>query len=156
MGWYGDYDSAKDVVAEKVSLARPDAEILGTKATKTYGAILFERNGEKHIDFFIFREDMYKPLPWVENMNRIPDSWIRQALPFSGEYGQKIYAEYMERKKAPKLSDILEQGASYRIWGQYTAIYRYKVKRTHVFELPNGQLTRFRSLEPQDVVKLEQ
>ena len=153
MGWYGDYSHPEEVIAEKLRFSG-GVEICGKKATRRYGAVLYRDGDLYQIDYFIFRDNCYKPLSWAEGIDHLPKSWISRVLPNATETEIKIYQEYMERKKAPTLDDVLVPGRTYRIWNSYTAKYRYKQKRSHIFELPDGSLTRFRRLEVQDLKEL--
>lgn len=49
--------------------------------------------------------------------------------------------------KELRLDDILVTGQKYKIWDEHIAIYRFKDKRTFVFELPDGSLTKFTGLK---------
>jgi len=50
-----------------------------------------------------------------------------------------------------RLDDILVSGQQYKIWDKHIATYRFKEKRTHVFELSDGRLTKFTNLKVEDV-----
>lgn len=56
--------------------------------------------------------------------------------------------------KEIRLDDILVTGQTYKIWDTHIAIYRFKEKRTHVFELPDGRLTKFTNLKVDGVKHL--
>ena len=160
MGWYGNYSHPDDVVEEKVSFARRNnIEILDTKTTKNWGGILYKNEvGNIIIDFFIFREEMYKPLSWADRPNVIPSKWITAVLPFASDYERKLYEEYKaekQKKKAePKLDDVLVVGQKYLVWGKHEAIYSHKYNRSHVFILPGEGATRFRNLKVTDLQKI--
>ncbi|HFL8377444.1 TPA: hypothetical protein ACG8WC_001635 [Enterococcus faecium] len=81
MGWYGDYSSANEVIEEKKGYAKNGLEIVGTKVTKTYGIILFkDAEGTYDIDSFIFRDEMYKPIYFLNDspayFKKIPKKWL--------------------------------------------------------------------------------
>ena len=109
MGWHGNYDSTNDVVNE----IKNDFKILDKKCLKSYGCCLYEhkKTGDKGIDYFIFKDGMYKPIHWVEGGSRIPKRWINEIKPFMSEYTKERYEEKMqikaESRKKPKLDDIL-------------------------------------------------
>lgn len=152
MGWYGDYDNTNEVI-EKIS---NDFKILDYKCLKSYGCCLYEHKetGEKNIDYFIFKDGMYKTIHWVEGGNRIPKRWINEIKPFMNEYTKELYKEEMQRqakkRKKPKLDDILEKGKKYKIFGKYEATYIFKEKRTHIFNY-DGELTKFVGLNTDNV-----
>ena len=152
MGWYGDYKCSEDVI----DLISSDYEILDKKCMKSYGACLYEHKTtkEKGIDYFLFKDGMYKPLDWVEGFNRIPKTWIKEVEPFMSDYIKERYKEILKNKEAkknkPKLDDILEIGKNYKIWGKHEVTYVTKRKRTHIFNL-NGELTKFTGLKVDDV-----
>ena len=56
--------------------------------------------------------------------------------------------------KEVKLDDILVVGQQYKIWDTHIVTYRFKEKRTHVFELPDGRLTKFTNLQVDGVKHL--
>lgn len=159
MGWHGDYEHPNDVIEEKIRYGRSNGiEILEKKSTKKWGAILYKADGVPHIDYFIFRDEMYKPLNWIEGPNLIPAKWINMVLPYEDDYTQKRYEEYKEeqrrKKAAPKLDDILIRGNKYLIWDKYEVIYSHKLARSHIFKLPDGDYTRFTKLSVKDVVEI--
>lgn len=152
MGWYGDYKCSEDVI----NLISSDYKILDKKCLKSYGCCLYEHKetGKKGIDYFIFKDGMYKTINWVEGGNRIPKRWISEIKPFMSEYTQELYEEEMQRqaekRKKPKLDDILNKGKKYKIFGKHEAIYVFKEKRTHIFNY-EGKLTKFVGLKVDDV-----
>lgn len=152
MGWYGDHKCSEDVF----DLISSDYEILDKKCMKSYGACLYEHKetGEKGIDYFLFKDGMYKTIHWIEGGSKIPKRWISEIKPFMSEYTKKRYEEEMqlqaEKGKKPKLDDILKTGKKYKIWGKHEATYVFKEKRTHIFNL-NEELTKFTGLKVDDV-----
>ncbi|HBL8376150.1 TPA: hypothetical protein LTU46_002666 [Enterococcus faecium] len=157
MGWYGDYSSANEVIEEKKGYAKNGLEIVDTKVTKTYGIILFkDAEGTYDIDSFIFRDEMYKPIYFLNDspayFKKIPKKWLKF---FVGDQ-EKMVKQQLDRIKEennkPNLDDLLVAGKTYSIWdGSYVAVYQYKLKRSFIFRLQDGSLTRFTRLSAGDV-----
>ncbi|HFL8297685.1 TPA: hypothetical protein ACG4Z5_002729 [Enterococcus faecium] len=157
MGWYGDYSSANEVIEEKKGYAKNGLEIVGTKVTKTYGIILFKDAERTYdIDSFIFRDEMYKPIYFLNDspayFKKIPKKWLKF---FVGDQEKMVKLQLdriKEESNKPKLDDLLVAGKTYSIWdGSYVAVYQYKLKRSFIFRLQDGSLTRFTRLSAGDV-----
>ena len=93
MGWYGSYSNSTEVLEETKRGARQqNYKILDEKICSSYGALLYKTSEDKiYIDYFIFKDESYKPLLWTDGAKRIPKKWIKQALPFADEFTLKIY-----------------------------------------------------------------
>lgn len=160
MGWYGDYQNSGEVIKEKLSYAnKKELLILGTKHTKSWGAILYQTSEKTvDIDFFIFKDTMYKPLSWSDRPNLIPKVWISAVLPHANDYEKQQYNDYLDNKNkekdAPKLDDILVVGKKYKVWNEHIATYMFKQKRSFIFKLDNGSLTRFTNLKPSGITEI--
>ena len=157
MGWYGNYDSSKEVIEEKKYYAK-NAEIIAEKSTSKWGAILYKIKESYEIEFFIFEQGCYKPLSWADRPNLIPKAWINKVLPSASDYDKTLYKEYLTYSKEIKgrkkeLDSLLTPNKKYLIWGKHEAIYKFKKKNSHVFDF-NGTLTRFRKLELEDVKEI--
>ena len=104
MGRFGDYNNTQEIIEEKKRGARQQGFcILGEKSYKGWGAILYKNpKNEIHIDYFIFKRGMYKPLNWIDGLtihhHRIPKNWIDKALPFETNYIINLYEQHMAEK----------------------------------------------------------
>ncbi|MCJ0761542.1 hypothetical protein MTQ26_17785, partial [Enterococcus faecium] len=83
---------------------------------------------------------------------KIPKNWLKF---FVGDQ-EKIVKRQLDRIKEesnkPRLDDLLVAGKTYSIWdGSYIAVYQYKHKRSFIFRLQDGSLTRFTRLSVGDV-----
>ena len=165
MGWYGDYKNVNEVMAEKESeIERSDRYIVySTKETKTYGIILVKDTLDDSfaLESFIFYEGSYKPIYFLSDSNyfsRIPKKWLKllnseRQIQLIKEQ-KEIAKEERERKASqPSLDSILVVGKQYKIWDTHTATYKFKEKRSYIFE-KDGRLTRFTSLKPTDVKEI--
>jgi len=160
MGWYGDYDNVEDVLEEtRRSIEIKGYKVIDTKATKSYGLTLFKTDkGDVHLDSFIFRKGMYKPIGFLyDDLSRfkvIPKAWLNQLTNSRDiEQVKKQTKALKAEQKKPKLDDILIKDETYLVWGEYEAIYCHKNKRTFVFKV-NGEYTRFTNLKPEHVTLL--
>lgn len=166
MGWYGNYNNIEEVIGEtERGIERLDYQTLDIKKTKTYAIILYRNDlNEIQIDSFIynhkpFGKGVYKPI-WFLNdenyFNRIPKKWLKL---FNTEENIKIIEEQKEilrqkreqKRKEPKLDDILEVGRKYKIWGEHEVEYAFKKKRTHIFKNSSGGYIKFTRLKAKDV-----
>ena len=161
MGWYGDYKDTQEVIDETVLyIDREKSVVIDTKAMKTYGIILYRKeDGTHEIYSFIFGDEMYKSIYFLNDsgyFSKIPKKWL--ALLTTDEQ-KKYIAEQKEiiakKKDAPKLDDFLEVGKVYLVWGEHKAMYQYKHKRSHVFKLRDGSMTRFRNLKISDLQEIK-
>lgn len=106
MGWYGDYNNSSEVMDETERGAKQqNCEVLDKKICSSYGALLYKAPDKRIlIDYFIFNKGKYKPLCWVDGYGlyakRIPQKWIKQALPYANEYLRQLYK--MEHTKKEK------------------------------------------------------
>ena len=158
MGWFGNYRGVDEVVEEKRRSWDSKYEILEVKARKAYASMLVKEKGSEklYIEYFIFRNDMYKNIDWFDPMHisRTPKKWINKIYPQLDNYEKKWVDEYIqkleEKKKIPKLSDILEKGKTYKIFDKYMATYSHKENRTYLFWY-EGRMTKFVGLKPEHV-----
>ncbi len=68
------------------------------------------------------------------------------------EDGRLLPNSVKEENNKPNLDDLLVAGKTYSIWdGSYVAVYQYKLKRSFIFRLQDGSLTRFTRLSAGDV-----
>lgn len=153
MGWFGDYNNTQEVLNETINA---NYKVLDKEARKDWGGLLYQpKSGKILIDYFIFRDGMYKPLSWLDGIRRIPKSWIKQTLPFADEWELGRYKEHLEyvkqKAKEPKLDDVLVIGEKYLIWDKYEVTYSEKCKRTYVFKQNNGTFIRFKNLKVKDL-----
>lgn len=168
MGWFGYYRNVASVVTEKTfDIEQTDyLQVVAVKETKTYGIILYRdtlNNNEHYIDSFIFEDGMYKPInfldDFVDYFKRIPKKWhnVLSINPEQEEIINKqnnlVKSEAKKRKEErEKLEHLLVEGQIYSVWnGQFEAEYHGKIKRSHVFRLDDGQLTRFTKLKHYDL-----
>ena len=110
MGWTGNYTNTTEVIKEVKMYLPKGTTILGEIARKSYGAILYETlNRAKYIRYFIFKNNMYKPLLWAENIPHIPKQWIKQILPFATKFELEEYEAYQEYLKREKKDTHMEK-----------------------------------------------
>lgn len=162
MGWYGDYESTKDVVQEMKLGGSKHLKVLEEKTIKNKGALLIfdvDKN-EKFIDYFIFADGMYKPLHWTDGIDFIPEKWIKRVLDCNASTtDREAYEDYKSKKEEKKennkiMNEFLKKGFQYRIARRsnperiYT--YEFKLKRTHIFSY-QGNLIKFPNLKLTDI-----
>lgn len=110
MSWVGNYTNTTEVIKEVKTYLPKDTTILGEIAKKSYGAILYETpNGVKDVRYFIFENNMYKDLPWAENVPHIPKQWVKQILPFATKFELEEYEAYQEYLKREKKDTHMEK-----------------------------------------------
>ena len=162
MGWYGDYANVDEVLNENVHFFGRNERytVVDTKKTKSYGMILLKNDFDNSHDLFcfIFHDGMYKIIDFLNDYNYfrfIPSSWINKLTTDSQLKAikhQKDIIKNQKKQKAlqPKLEDILVRGKTYKIWDEHVAVFKYKEKRSFIFE-KDGRLTKFTSLKYSDV-----
>lgn len=160
MGWYGTYSDNFEVASERKNDRDFNSrhELLDEKIMKSYGLLLYKNRetSEIFVDHWIFRGEDYKPLgsSLIECYKKLPKNWLPMLDQEEILEAKNYYKTEAEQKKkhSNKLEEILVVGKTYEIYG-YQAIYKFKRKRSHIFEV-NGSLTRFTRLTFHDVKEL--
>lgn len=160
MGWTSPFYSVEEAIKDEVRWISKDWRVIDINKHETYFHLLVEKiaTGEKDIIYNIYKKDILakKEIPFCDPMHiqRAPKKWVKMVYKYQNETCKKWIDDYKnylkEKKKAPKLDDVLKVGKKYKIFGEYIATFSHKRKRTFLFDL-NGKLTKFLGLKVKDV-----